>query len=104
MRDDVSAIPTSGCNVLTNTGSISNFNGNIRRDFVFNGGKWYLYRVQSSNFNYDTTPYSCLDVSTLSSHAELEPIIMFIPNILVIFVILAVFWVIKGLIYGFAKK
>jgi hypothetical protein len=104
MKDDVSAIPTSGCNVLTNTGSISNYNGNTRRDYVFNGGKWYLYRSQSYQYSPDISAYSCIDVSTLSSNAELEPLIMFIPNLLVIFTILAVFWVIKGLIYGFAKK
>lgn len=101
MNDDVSSIPTSGCNVLTSTNTLSNYNGRTRKDFIFNGGKWYQYRFQTSAYNdYDVSSYTCIDVSELNSYAVYTPIIYGIAFFLFIASVALFFLTIKGFIYG----
>lgn len=101
MYDDVSAIPTTGCSVLTSDTSLSNYNGNVRKDFVFNGGKWYLYRTQTSNFNdYDVSSYNCIDVSSLYSYSVYTPFLYGVGFLLFFFVLMLVFKTIKGFLHG----
>lgn len=101
MHDDVSTIPSSGCSVLTSSDTISNYNGNIRKDFVQNGGKWYLYRTQIANYgNYDISSYTCIDVGTLNSYAVYQPFIYGLAFALFVFVLVFVIKTIKGFLYG----
>lgn len=100
MRDDVSAIPVNGCNVISDYGFISNYNGSVKKDFILNGGKWYFYRTQNSSYgNYDITYYNCIDVSNLNSNAVFEPFIYFVAFCLVVFVLLLVRWVWGGMFH-----
>lgn len=101
MHDDVSSIPLTGCNVLTGDRSISNYNGRNRIDFIFNGGKWYEYRHQTSTYNdYDITPYNCIDVSDLNTYAVFTPIMYGIGFLLFACSIYLFFLTIKGFMYG----
>ena len=101
MHDDVSSIPTSGCSVLSSTDTISNYNGNTRKDYVQNGGKWYLYRTQTSNYgDYDTSSYSCINVGDVNSYAVYEPFIYGLAFVLFVFVLAFVIKTIKGFLYG----
>lgn len=98
MRDDVSAIDSAWCNVLTSPTSLSSYSGNTRKDFVFNGGKWYLYRTQYSNYNdYDTSNFSCLDVSNLNSNAVYEPIFHFIGFFVFCFWLVLAWFLVRNL-------
>ena len=100
MKDDVSAIPVNGCNVISDYGFISNYNGSVKKDFILNGGKWYFYRTQNSAYgNYDITNYNCIDVSNLNSNAVFEPFIYFVAFCLVVFVLLFVRWVWGGIFH-----
>ena len=102
MRDDVSDIPANGCVVLTGERSLTHYNGNTRKDFVFNGGKWYLYRTQVASYgNYDISSYTCIDRSVLNTNAVYEPFIYLTAFILAVCVIALFFKTIKGFIYGF---
>lgn len=101
MHDDVSAIPSNGCNVLTSSDSISNYNGNTRKDFIQNGGKWYLYRTQTTNYgSYDTSNYSCIDVESINSYAVYQPFLYGLGFALFVFVLFFFIKTIKGLLYG----
>ena len=102
MNDDTSAIPSSGCSVITSTSTISNYNQNTRKDYIFNGGKWYLDRTQTANFgNYDITGYNCIDVTDLNSYSVYTPFFYAIAFALFVIVLCFVFKTIKGFIYGF---
>lgn len=74
MNDDVSAIPTTGCNVLTGEKALTNYNQNVRKDFVFTGGRWILTRTSTAVNPYNITGYECIDVSTLSTNAQMVPV------------------------------
>lgn len=102
MNDDVSEIPSSGCNVLNSSTVIYNYNNNVRRTFTNVGGRW-IYSGQSTN---STTPLNavCIDVLSLNSNAQFEPIYHFISLSLVVLVCLMFFWVMKGLIYAFSRR
>lgn len=101
MKDDVVSIPTTGCSVLTGNSSLSNYNGRTRKDYIQNGGKWYLYRTQTSTYSdYDITGYNCIDVSSLSSYEIYTPIIYSIGFGLFIFTIVLFYKTIKGFIHG----
>lgn len=101
MYDDVSAIPSDGCSVLTSDTSLSNYNGRIRKDFVFNGGKWYLYRTQTSTYNdYDISSYNCIDVSSLYSYQIFTPFVYGVAFLLFAVVVVLFFKTIKGFIHG----
>lgn len=99
-NDDVSAIDNTYCNVLSSPNSISSYHNNIRKDFVFVGGTWYLYRTQTASYgNYDTSNYNCIDISTLNSYAVYQPIIYAIAFMLFVFFIVLFYKVIKGVLY-----
>ena len=100
MKDDTSLIPSSGCNVLTGTGTLSNYSNNIKTDFVFNGGRWYQYRTQTSNFAYDTSGFSCIDVSLLNSYEVYKPFLFGLAFLLFAFVLMLVFKTLKGFLHG----
>ena len=101
MRDDVSAIPSSGCAVLTGSNSISFYPSTTQRiDFIFNGNKWYKYRTQNSNYGYDLCSYNCIDVSTLNSNAVFEPFIYGFGFVLFLVSLALVIKVVKGFLYG----
>lgn len=97
-KDDVSQVSSGAgwCNVLTSERSIIGYNGRNRRQYVFNGGKWYLWSSNTATSNYDTSNYTCLDVSQLNSYAVYEPFMMALPALLVLFSLVLVFWAIKG--------
>lgn len=84
MYDDVSAIPTTGCNYLSSSSVIYNYYQNTRRTFVNIGGRW----VQTATQSYTSIPtgYSCIDVTTLSSNSNMLPIYYFIAFVLAVFV------------------
>lgn len=99
MHDDVSAIPESGCSVLSSPDTISNYNGRIRKDYIQNGGKWYFYRTQTSTYSdYDISNYNCINVQSLSSYAVFQPFIYGLAFILFGVVIVAFFKIIRGII------
>ena len=102
MHDDTSDIPSSGCSVLTGEHSISHYNGNKRKDFVQNGGKWYLYREQQANYgDYDISGYNCININDLNSYAIYQPFIYCLAVGLFIVSILLFFKTIKGLLHVF---
>lgn len=101
MHDDVSAIPTTGCNVLSSAGAISNYNGRVRKDYVQNGGVWYHYRTQTSTYNdYDISGYNCISVESLNSYAIYEPFVYGLAFLLFIVAVVLVVKTVKGFLYG----
>lgn len=97
-RDDVAAIPSTGCNVLSGSNTVTNYTGNVRKDYVQNGGKWILYRTQSSINQYDTSSYNCIDVSLLHSNAVFEPFLFLVAFGLFIVVVLLFKWSVRGIL------
>lgn len=71
--DDVSDIPTQGCNVLNNQDTLYNYSGNVRTSFIQVGGRWIKTRTD----NYSSIPsgYACIDVRDLSSNAHIVPLL-----------------------------
>lgn len=86
MKDDTSAIPRTGCNILNNDSSIYNYTNNVRRDYVKIGGKWYHNRTQVYTYTPDYSTYTCVDVSDFNSNAAFEPIYLYVSFCLAIFV------------------
>lgn len=100
MHDDVSAIPSTGCSVLSSSDTISNYNNNTRKDFVYNGGTWYLYRTQTASYgSYDTSSYNCINVNNISSNAMFEPFFYFISFSLFAATLILFFKTIKGFLH-----
>lgn len=56
---DVSAVPKTGCNVLSANGQITNYNGTTRRIYTLYGNTYKLYSQTYSNYGYDTSNYVC---------------------------------------------
>ena len=101
MYDDVSAISNYGCNVLTGSNTLSNYNGNTRHDYIQNGGRWYLYRTQTSNIgNFDISSYNCIDISTLKSYAIYEPFVYGFGFVLFLLTLWVFFKTIKGFMHA----
>lgn len=96
MSDDVSAIPTTGCNVVSNSTTIYNYNSNIRKTYVQIGGKWFY--TQSSTYSSIPTGYQCIDISTINSKAEFYPIFIFLAFCLAVFVWIFVWKLIKPML------
>lgn len=96
MSDDVSAIPTTGCNVLSSPTTLYNYSSSTRRTYIQVGGKW-IYTSQSS---YSTVPSGaqCIDIDVLSSRSEFYPIFIFIAFILAIFVWFVVWKLIRPIL------
>lgn len=70
-KDDVSAIPTIGCNVVNSQTTIYNYNNGIRQAFVQIGGRWI--KNGESTYSYTPSGLICVDVSSLNSNAAYEP-------------------------------
>lgn len=101
MKDDVSAIPTTGCTVVTGNTSLSNYIGRTRKDYIFIGGTWYLYRTSTSNYSdYDISGFNCIQPSDLNSYAVYTPIIYGVAFFLFICSVWLFFTTIKGFMYG----
>lgn len=101
MHDDVSAIPSDGCSVLTSSDTLSNYNGRTRKDFVQNGGKWHLYRTQYSTHNdYDVSNYNCISVGSINSYAVYQPFLYAVAFGLFLVVLALVIKTVKGFLYG----
>lgn len=96
MHDDVSSIPNTGCNVLSNDSVVYNYHNNVRKTYIKVGSTWYY--TSTSNFNSFPAGYQCVDVSTFNSRAEFYPIYIFLAFILAIFVWFFVWRLIKPLI------
>lgn len=96
MSDDVSAIPTTGCNVVSNSTTIYNYNSNTRKTYVQIGGKWFY--TQSSTYSSIPTGYQCIDISTINSKAEFYPIFIFFAFCLAVFVWIFVWKLIKPML------
>lgn len=84
MNDDVSDIPSTGCNVISNSSTIYNYTSNTRKTFIQIGGKWFY--TQSSTYTSIPTGYQCVDISSLNSKAEFYPIYILIALVLAVFV------------------
>lgn len=98
MRDDVSAIPTTGCNYLSNSETIYNYSGNVRRTFRQVGGKWFF--TEQSTYQTIPTNYQCIDLSELSSYSVYEPFLYFISFCLFIVVVYVFFYCVRKLVYA----
>ena len=96
MSDDVSSIPSTGCNVLNSATTLYNYSNNSRRTYIQVGGKW-IYTSQSS---YSTLPSGaqCIDVDSLNSRSEFYPIFIFIAFVLAVFVWVVVWKLIKPIL------
>lgn len=93
MTDDVSAIPTSGCNILSNATTVNNYSNGVRRTYYQLGGKW-VFASQQEYYNLPNN-YVCVDVSVFNSNAAFEPIFVGIAFCLVVFVYLLWFNIFK---------
>lgn len=98
-RDDVSAIPTTGCNVLNSQSSIYNYYNGIRQTFVQVGGKWI--KNGETTYSYNPSGFVCIDVTSLNSNAAFEPIFYTIAFMLFIAAILLFRWSVRGIIGRF---
>lgn len=95
-KDDVSDIPTTGCNVLNSQSSIYNYYNGVRQTFVQIGGKWI--KNGESSYTYTPSGLTCIDVSTLNSNAAFEPIFYAIAFMLFVAVIILFRWSVRGII------
>lgn len=97
-NDDVSEINPNWCNVLTASDTLSSYSGNTRIDYARNSGRWIKWRTQTSFSNYDISNYTCVDISTLKSNAEFEPIFYAIAFMLFVAAVLLFRWSVRGII------
>ena len=84
MHDDVSAIPTTGCNVLSSATVLDNYYNGVRKRYIQIGGKWFFSSQTSYNIQPDSA--SCINLSELSSNSEMLPLYYLIAFILAFFV------------------
>ncbi len=98
MTDDTSNIPTTGCNVLSNSETLYNYSNGVRKTFRQVGGKW----LQTEHNNYQTLPsqYDCISVNELRSFAVYEPILYFISFALFIVAVYLFFYCVRKLVYA----
>lgn len=101
MTDDYSAIPETGCNVLSNPTTIYNYYNGVRKTYLQVGGKW-IYSAQNT-YTGNTSNYVCVDISNLNSFSYFEPIYQFISFCLVALVIYLFFKLIRGFLYAFSR-
>ena len=95
-KDDVSDIPTTGCNVLNSQNIIYNYYNGVRSSFVQIGGKWI--KNGETTYSYNPGGLVCIDVSELKSNAAFEPIFYSIAFMLFITVIIIFRWSIRGIL------
>lgn len=98
MTDDTSAIPSSGCNVLTNSETLYNYSSGVRKTFRQVGGKW----IQTEHTSFQTLPsqYDCISVAELRSYSVYEPILYFISFVLFLVAVYLFFYCIRKLFYA----
>lgn len=101
MKDDTSAIPRTGCNVLSSNNVVTNYTSNTRRQYTFNGGKWILYQTTTTTGGYSTAGLNCIDVSTLNTNAQFEPLFLMCALGLLVFLIALCKYVLGGMIRAF---
>ena len=99
MKDDVSEVPLTGCTVITGSSSLTNYSNNIRKDYIFNGGKWYLYRTQTNYNNYDVSSYNCINPTSLESYNIYKPLLFGVALLLFICFFVLIYKVVKGFFY-----
>lgn len=99
IRDDVSDISASACNVLSSPTAIVSYpDSRTRIDYTFVGGKWLRYRTQTSNYGYDISSYNCIDITELNSYAWIEPIYYMIAFFLFVASVLLFRWSVRGIL------
>lgn len=103
MKDDVSEIDSSWCNVLTSSDTLVSYSPNrrTRRYYAFNGGRWIKYRTSTSTSGYDISDYTCTSPSDLNSYAVFEPFIYLVAFFLFIVSILFFKWSLRGILGRF---
>lgn len=103
MKDDVSEIDSSWCNVLTSSDTLSSYSPDrhSRSDFSFNGGRWIKFRTSSSTYGYDISGYNCTSLDDLNSFAIYEPFIYLVAFFLFIVSILFFRWSVRGILGRF---
>lgn len=88
MTDDISAIPTTGCNYISSPTVIYNYNNNIRRTYKAISGKWFF--TEQTTYTQIPNSYQCSDISSISSFSYMMPIYAFIAFVLSVCVLSAV--------------
>lgn len=103
MKDDVSEINSSWCNVLTSSDTLVSYSPDrrSRSDYSFSGGRWIKYRTSTSTYGYDFTGYNCISLDDLNSYAVYEPFIYLVAFLLFIVSILFFRWSVRGIIGRF---
>lgn len=69
---DTSAVPKTGCNVLSANGQITNYQGRTRKVYTLYGNTYKLYQQSYSSYDYDTSSYICYTdlTNTLQSNFD----------------------------------
>ena len=98
--DDVSAIPSGGCNYYNGSTIQHYVDTHNRQTYAQSGGKWYLVSTDYSQYGYNM-PSVCFDVSNLHTNAAFEPIFDAIAVCAAIFVFLFAFRLIKPIFGGY---
>lgn len=100
MKDDVSEIDSSWCNVLTSSDTLVSYSPDrrTRRDYSFSGGRWIKYRTSSSTYGYDISGYNCSSIDDLNSYAVFEPFIYLVAFVLFVATVLLFRWSVRGII------
>lgn len=98
MTDDVSAIPTTGCNVLSNSETLYNYSNNVRRTYRQVGGKWIF--TEQTTYTQVPNQYQCISLNDLHSNAVFEPMLYFISFVLFIVCVYLFFYCIRKLVYA----
>lgn len=97
--DDVSNIPSGGCNYYNGT-TIQHYSDNHNRTtYALNGRKWLEISRDYSQYGYNM-PSVCVDISDLHSNGELEPVFDIIAFSLALFVFFFAFKLFKPLFGG----
>lgn len=102
MTDDVSSIPTTGCNVIVSSDHIRNYNGYDYSDYFLMGDTWVFNQHNTSIRPYDVSTYACINPQDLhSQYSYMFPIYQTM-NLFVICALFAFFWwvIFKPLIWG----
>lgn len=96
MTDDISEIPATGCNYISNNTTIYNYNSGLRKTFRQIGGKWFF--TEQSAYNTIPSNYECVDISELSSNSMFLPQYYFFAFVMVCVVIYLWFSVFRRVI------
>lgn len=104
MKDDVSAIPTTGCNIISSPDHIRNYTADryTYSDYYLMGDTWVKADQYTSSRQYDISTYQCINPQDLhSQYSYMYPIYETINFVLVGALFVFFFWLIfKPLIWG----